>query len=198
MVPLKLKKVKFMTKYDKMIEALMFIQGDEGLSVKSLQKIIQFDLPRTRQLLQAFSEKFNAQERGLIVAETNDIFYFLTKKEFDQEISQLVTIEKKQRLSSAALETVGIIAYKQPITKPQINEIRGIASEAVVNTLLIKGLIEEKGVAKTIGNPVLYGITTKFYQYFGIKSLQELPDLKTFDYSDGIDQDFDLFTSQRE
>ncbi len=187
-----------MNKTYQLIEALMYIQGDKGLGTKDLQEILGFDIIRTRQLLQSFCTKFNNDNRGLSVVENNDFFYFVTKKEFNEQITKLVTTNKKRRLSNAALETIGIIAYKQPITKAQINEIRGIASEAVVNTLLAKELIEEKGIAKISGNPILYGVTNKFYHYFGIKSLKELPHLSNFDYSEGLDEDFDLFTSQRE
>jgi len=109
----------------------------------------------------------------------------------------MVSKVKKQKLSSSAIETAGIIAYKQPITKSQINEVRGVASEAVVNTLLVKGIIEEKGIAQTPGNPVLYGITDKFYDYFKINSLNELPALSELDDTKDVNEDFDLYQSQR-
>lgn len=182
----------------KIIEALLYIRGADGLSPSDLKNALDISVVVGRNNLQEFKKIWNEQEHGLKVVEYNDVFKFATKEEFNDQIARLVSIEKKQRLSNASIETAGIIAYKQPITKSQINDIRGVASEAVVNTLLIKGLIEEKGVSPTPGAPILYGITSKFYDYFQIKSLKELPKLASFDESEGLEEGFELFGSQRE
>lgn len=182
----------------KRIEALLYIRGDQGLSPKELKEILEVSTSGARKELKGFLKTYNENNGGLIVLEFNDLFKVATRKEFKEDISKMVTIIKKQKLSASAIETAGIIAYKQPITKSQVNEIRGKSSESVVNTLLIKGLIEEKGIAPTPGNPILYGITNKFYDYFNIKSLKELPELNEFDESEGINEEFELFSSQRE
>lgn len=182
----------------KRIEALLYIRGDQGLSPKDLKDIIEVSTSDARKALKEFLKTYNAKEEALLVVEFNDVFKIATRAEYKDDISKMVTIIKKQKLSGSAIETAGIIAYKQPITKSQVNEIRGKSSEAVVNTLLVKGLIEEKGIAHTPGNPVLYGITNKFYDYFNIKSLKELPKLSEFNESEGTDDDFELFSSQRE
>lgn len=182
----------------KMIQALMYIRGEDGLSPKDLKDAIDIPVVNARQLLKEFATEFNESDQGIKVVQFGDIFKFATREEFNEAISRLVSIEKKQRLSAAAIETAGIIAYKQPITKSQINEIRGVASEAVVNTLLLKGLIEEQGIATTPGAPILYGISNKFYDYFQIKSLKELPKLSEFNESEGYEDSLDLFQSQRE
>lgn len=186
---------------NKIIEALIYIQGEEGLSSEQLQKILKSDsISSARALLKIFKDKWNSEQHGIKVEEFNDVYKFATVKDVKSYVGDLVTIIKKQRLSNAGIEVAGIVAYKQPITKSQINKIRGISSEIVVNTLLIKGIIEEVGIAQTPGNPILYGVTPKFYDYFKIKSLHELPNLKEFDDTEVYEStaDFDLYSSQRE
>lgn len=180
------------------IEALMFVQGDKGISPQDIKTVLDLPTPETRKQLGLFKKEFNEANRGIMVVEFNDVFKMVTRAEYKDDISKMVTVIKKRKLSSSAIEAAGIIAYKQPITKSQINEIRGLSSEGVVNTLLVKGLIEEKGIDKTPGNPVLYGITDKFYDYFNINSLKELPQLFEFDESEGVEDEFELFSSQRQ
>ena len=182
----------------KLIEALMYIQGESGLTPSGLKDVTSMPLPNARRILKEFLKWFNNQDRGIMVVEFNDHFKLATKIEFKNDISKLVSIEKNRRLSQAAIEVAGIIAYKSPITKTQINQVRGVSSEAVVNTLLVKGLIEEKGVAQSPGLPVLYGLSPKFFDYFNIGSIKELPNISEFDESEGIDDEFELFSSQRE
>ena len=150
-----------------------------------------------------FKEEFNKQEHGIMVAEFNDVFKFLTTPAVKWAIEELVTIVRKQHLSTAGIEVAGIIAYKQPITRSMISNIRGVVSDHIVASLLTKGIIEEVGVAPTPGNPILYGITNKFYDYFKIKTLAELPPFPEFarykDESEEMeDKEFNLFDSQRQ
>ncbi|CAM9097129.1 SMC-Scp complex subunit ScpB [Mycoplasma marinum] len=181
----------------KIIEALLYVKGADGLTPKSLASIHEeLGTSAARKEMKLFMNQWNSVDHGIIVVEFKDNFKFATKEELHDKISDLVTNEKKQRLSNAAIETAGIIAYKQPITKSQVNMIRGVASEAIVNTLLVKGLIEEAGVAQTPGRPILYKISNKFYDYFNISSLQELPKLPEFE-GDDEEGDFELFSSQR-
>ena len=182
----------------KTIEALMYIQGEKGLTPSDVKSTMDMPTLNARKQLSEFMQEFNSLDRGLIVVEFHDTFKLATREEYKEVISKMVTVIKKRKLSGSAIETAGIIAYKQPLTKSQINEIRGVSSEATVNTLLVKGLVEEKGIAQTPGNPILYGITDKFYDYFNIKSLKELPKLSEFDESEGVDNDFELFSSQRQ
>lgn len=183
--------------YNEIIEALLYVQGQKGLTPSALKAAIDVPTPNARKLLKEFSKNWNKESHGLQIIEFNDTFKFATLPELKEQIQRVIIQERKQRLSQAAIETAGIIAYKQPMTKSQVNQIRGVSSEAVVNTLLVKGLIEEKGIATTPGSPILYGITEKFYDYFKIKSLKELPQLSEFNESEGI-EDFDLYASQRE
>ncbi len=181
---------------NKEIEALLFVRGKDGLSTKQFAQATKMSTPDARKVLNSFAKKWNNEEHGISVVNFDDNFKFITNKEQKDIISEVITIDKKQRLSSAAIETVGIIAYKQPITKSQINEIRGVASEAVVNTLLQKNLIKEAGYLDTPGNPALFKISNAFYDYFNIQSLKELPKLSEFEEENT--EDFELFSSQRD
>ncbi|QJG66987.1 SMC-Scp complex subunit ScpB [Mycoplasma phocoenae] len=192
-----------MEHYTKIIEALIYVQGDDGLSASQLKEVLKLEsITISRKLLKEFKEEFNKQDRGINVYEFNDIFKFLTTEEAKEVISDLVTIVKRQNLSQAAIETAGIIAYKQPVTRSMINNIRGVVSDGIVINLLTKGIIEEVGVAPTPGSPILYGITDKFYDYFKIQSLSELPPFPEFNnYNEegNLEEDeFDLFNSQRQ
>ncbi|BAP39615.1 SMC-Scp complex subunit ScpB [Metamycoplasma canadense] len=188
---------------NKIIEALLFIQGSEGISSEQIKDVFKLNtIQEGRKLLKDFMSYFNNLDRGIKVYEFNDVYKFLTVELAKDYISELVTIARKQRLSNAAIEVAGIVAYKQPVTRSIISNIRGVVSDGIVASLLEKGIIEEVGVAQTPGNPILYGITNKFYDYFKIKTLAELPPFPEFSrYSDVdedmIEKDFNLFDSQR-
>ncbi|MBN0970949.1 SMC-Scp complex subunit ScpB [Mycoplasma phocoeninasale] len=189
---------------NKIIEALLFIQGSEGISSEQVKEVFNLNtVQEGRKLLRDFKDSFNKQDRGIKVYEFNDVFKFLTVESVKEYITTLVTITKKQRLSNAAIEVAGIVAYKQPVTRSMISNIRGVISDGIVASLLEKNIIEEVGFASTPGNPILYGITNKFYDYFKIKTLAELPNFPEFSrYSNEdeeiLDKDFNLFDSQRQ
>ncbi|VEU75519.1 transcriptional regulator [Mycoplasmopsis maculosa] len=187
---------------DKILEALLYIQGDDGLNLEQVKEIFGLNtLAEAKKVMNDFLKKFNDEERALKVVNFNDVFKLATRETYKEYITKMVQVVKKHRLSNAAIEVAGIVAYKQPVTRSMINNIRGVASEQVLNTLLVKGVVEEVGVSPTPGNPVLYGITNKFYDYFKIKSLAELPKLTEFNFIDGTEnesEDFNLFDSQRD
>ncbi|AXE60813.1 segregation and condensation protein B [[Mycoplasma] phocae] len=189
---------------NKIIEALLFIQGSEGISSEQIKEVFKLNtIQEGRKLLRDFKDNFNKQDRGIKVYEFNDVFKFLTVESVKEYITTLVTITRKQRLSNAAIEVAGIVAYKQPVTRSMISNIRGVISDGIVASLLEKNIIEEVGFASTPGNPILYGITNKFYDYFKIKTLAELPNFPEFSrYSsedeEMLDKDFNLFDSQRQ
>ncbi|VEU74560.1 segregation and condensation protein B [Mycoplasmopsis citelli] len=187
---------------NKILEALLYIQGDEGLTLEQVKEIFSLNtIAEAKKVMDDFHKDFNSQDRGLKVVSFNDVFKLATREGVKEYVSKMVTVVKKQRLSNAAIEVAGIIAYKQPITKGQINSIRGLVSEQVVNTLLVKGIIEEVGISPTPGNPVLYGVTNKFFDHFKVRTMRDLPKINDFNYIEGVENessDFDLFTSQRE
>lgn len=181
----------------KIIEGLLYIQGSNGIDSKTLKVLLGISTVEARKELNGFLKEFNSNNRGIRVIVFKDTYKFTTLPEHKNIISDLVTIEQKRKLSESAIETVGIIAYKQPVTRTQINNIRGVISDGVVSTLLQKELIKEVGVQDTPGRPILYGITDRFYDYFQISSLKELPKLDEFSNIEEEKEDFDLFNSQR-
>lgn len=128
--------------------------------------------------LQNLIIKFTDESFAFQVVKAGGGYQLLTKPNYQNTVNILLKQKSKKRLSPSALETIAIIAYKQPITKSQIEQIRGVASDYAIQKLLEKELIEFKGKAETIGRPALYGTTEKFMDYFGINSLKELPTLK--------------------
>ncbi|WP_416737976.1 SMC-Scp complex subunit ScpB [Mycoplasmopsis meleagridis] len=183
------------------IEALLYIQGDEGLNLEQLQEIFNLkNKAESKKVMNDFIKNYNARETALKVVEFNEIYKFATRETYKQYIQKMVQVVKKHCLLNAAIEVAGIIAYKQPVTRSMVSNIRGISSDSLIETLVNKGMIEVVGISNTPGQPKLYGVTNKFYDYFRIKSMNELPKLNEFNYIDGEnkEEDFSLFDSQRE
>ncbi|CAL59420.1 Segregation and condensation protein B [Mycoplasmopsis agalactiae] len=186
---------------NKILEALLYVQGDEGLTLEQVKDIFGLNtISEARKVMNDFVRAYNDEDRALKVVNFNEVFKLATREAYKEYITKMVQVVKKHRLSNAAIEVAGIVAYKQPVTRSQINNLRGVASEQVLNTLLTKGVVEEVGISPTPGNPILYGVTNKFYDYFKLKSTYELPKLTEFNYSDGTEneaKDFNLFDGIR-
>lgn len=187
---------------DNILEAALYVQGDEGLTLEQIKELFSLNnIVEAKKVINDFIKKYNESNRGLKVVEFNEVYKLATRESVKEYISKIVNVIRKQKLSNAAIEVAGIIAYKQPITRGQIASIRGVSSDQVLNTLLAKGVVEEVGISPTVGHPVLYGVTNKFYDYFRIKSLSELPKLTEFNFVEGTEEnstEYDLFESQRE
>jgi segregation and condensation protein B len=167
------------------IEALIFCSPSPiklGDIKACLSEMFGADIPEEDILgaLQRLEEKFQAEEFAFQVNKAAGGYQFLTKPAYQASISIMLKQQSKKRLSTSAMETLSIIAYKQPISKTEIENIRGVNCDYAVQKLLDKGLIEITGKAETIGRPMLYGTTQKFMEYFGINDLQELPTPKDF------------------
>lgn len=135
-------------------------------------------------VLESIHDKFNSQDSSFELCHIAGGYQFLSKPAYQASINILVKQKSKKRLSTSALETLAIIAYKQPVTKTEIEAIRGVNSDYSVHKLLDKELIEIRGKAEAIGRPLLYGTSLKFMEYFGINSLNELPSPKEFDHKE--------------
>ena len=131
-------------------------------------------------------EEYNKEEYSFQIVQISGGYQFLTKPAYQASISILLKQQSKKRLSTAALETLSIIAYKQPITKAAIEQIRGVGCDYAIQKLLEKSLVEIKGKDDTVGRPMLYGTSDKFMEYFGINALQDLPTPKDFKKSNEI------------
>ncbi|KMY50646.1 SMC-Scp complex subunit ScpB [Peribacillus loiseleuriae] len=159
------------------VEALLFAAGDEGLSLKQLTSVLEMAELQTKEVLQDLKEYYEENESGLQLVEIADVYQLATKKEHSDYIKKLVESSGSGGLSQASLETLAIIAYKQPITRTEIEEIRGVKTDRPLQTLISKALVKEIGRAEGAGRAYLFGTTKEFLDYFGLKTLKELPAL---------------------
>ncbi|MCU6601809.1 SMC-Scp complex subunit ScpB [Peribacillus frigoritolerans] len=159
------------------LEALLFAAGDEGLSVKQIASVLDITEYQATDIVESLKEEYVSDVRGIQVIEIAGVYQMTTKKEHSDYLKRLVETSSTQGLSQAALETLAIIAYKQPITRAEIDEIRGVKTERPIHTLVTKVLIKEVGRAEGSGRAYLYGTTKEFLDYFGLNSIDELPPL---------------------
>ncbi len=158
------------------LECLLFMSS-EPLSSKLIAEILGLKTSDVMALIQELKELNNREGRGLQVMEHNGKYLLCTKSEYSAYIEKL-NKPRKETLSHAALETLGIIAYKQPISRAEIEFIRGVKIDSVLYTLVEKGLVKEVGRREGPGRPILYGTTLKFLMLFGLRSIEELPELE--------------------
>ena len=159
------------------LEGLLFVVGEEGISKEKLLNILDVSEEELQKLLDDYSMNLSKEDRGLSLEKYNDNYKLVTKKEHADYYKKLVDVEISDTLSPAALETLAIIAYNQPITRLMVDEIRGVSSVYVMRRLILKNLIKEVGRSELPGRPILYGVTDQFLDYFGLKSLDELPEI---------------------
>lgn len=157
------------------VESLLFV-ADAPVSVHQLAEATECDVRDIEAALQTLVESYTG--RGMCVQRKGNYVQLVSVPEAAAYIERFLGLSPSGKLSAAAVETLAIIAYKQPITRPSIEAIRGVSSDGVLRTLTTKGLVEEVGRLDTVGHPVLYGTTFEFLQYFGLKSLSELPALE--------------------
>ncbi|TCS84094.1 SMC-Scp complex subunit ScpB [Tepidibacillus fermentans] len=174
------------------IEGLLFVAGDEGIEAKQLSQILEIDVETIEDIIYDMQADYRRENRGLQIIQMANMYQLTTLPEHAIYFERLAASPTHATLSQAALETLSIIAYKQPITRSEIEEIRGVKSEKAINTLTSKGLIKEVGRMEGIGRPILYGTTTEFLNYFGLKNLNDLPPLPE-DIMVDEDEEFELF-----
>lgn len=170
------------------IEGLLFVAGEEGISAKTMAEVLDMDAEVVQDVVQDLKQEFVATGRGLRIAETAGGYRLTTVPEHAPYLEKLATSPSRSVLSQAALETLSIIAYRQPITRIEIEEIRGVKADRALHTLIAKDLIEEVGRADAIGRPILYGTTRSFLDYFGLSSLKQLPDPTTFEDENELEE----------
>src|SRR5690625_4696372 len=159
------------------VEGLLFAAGDEGLTIKQLSTIIEVDEKSILYILEELMFDYEHDNRGMMILQSNEVFHLTTKPEHNEYYKRFIQNPRSSRMSQASLETLAIIAYRQPITKTEIEEIRGVNSDYAVQTLLARSLIEKIGRKDTVGRPVLYATSKEFLTYFGLTSLEDLPPL---------------------
>ena len=166
-------------------ESMMFIFG-EPLDVKLAAAAAGVDKAEALDCFRELAAEYEARNSGVRIRETGGRFGFVTHEENFDYIRAITTPARERRLSQAALEVLAIVAYKQPVTKSEIDSIRGIKSDRVIEGLVLKELIEDRGRSNAIGRPTLYGTTGKFLEYFDLKDLGELPELDDEELEDSI------------
>lgn len=157
-----------------LLESLLFV-AESPVTIDDLAKVLEIEPAEVESLLDALEEDY--LDRGIRLQRHGDRVQMVSAPEAAEAVEKFLGVESSGRLSSAALETLAIIAYRQPITRAQIEAIRGVNSDGVIRTLLRYGLIEEVGRLETVGRPLLYGTTFAFLQRFGLRSLDDLPPL---------------------
>lgn len=159
------------------IESMMFVWG-EPLGVKAVADIFNMDKKDIYECFKELQAEYEQEGRGIVIREVNKSFQFVTRKENLDYIERLCTPVRRRRLSQSALETLAIVAYKQPVTKGEIEAIRGIRCDRVMEGLVKKDLVAEVGRADTVGRPILYGTTDEFLKQFGFETLKDLPEIE--------------------
>lgn len=162
------------------IEALLFVSG-EPLSLRDLAINLEVTPKYLEEIISELSLEYEISNRGIKLININGSYQLVTKNEYSDYIQKLLKKNKRQSLSQASLESLSIIAYKQPITRVDIDEIRGVKSESAIQKLLERDLVEEVGRLDVPGRPILYGTTNEFLRQFGLTSIKELPSLEFFE-----------------
>lgn len=181
-------------KWKGILESLMFAAGDEGLSLKQITAVLEVDEIQANEIVTELQQDYEDDEnRGITIVQLAGVYQLATKKEHADYLKKLVESPGTAHLSQAALETLAIVAYKQPITRAEIEEIRGVKTERPLHTLSSRALIKEVGRAEGTGRAILYGTTKEFLDYFGLKNISELPPLPDHIEDDELQDDADLF-----
>ncbi|MBR0379525.1 MAG: SMC-Scp complex subunit ScpB [Mogibacterium sp.] len=162
------------------LETMMFMWG-EPLEVKDAAEVLEADRKEVRELFKELMEEYEQEGRGIRIREVDDAFGYVTFVENELFVKKLCTPVRVRRLSQAALEVLAIIAYRQPVTRSEIDSIRGIKSERVIDGLMDKGLIEIRGRSEGVGRPLIYATTKEFLKKFGFASLKDLPEVPEYE-----------------
>ncbi|MCM1187859.1 MAG: SMC-Scp complex subunit ScpB [bacterium] len=158
------------------IEAVLFTMG-ESVEISRLADVIEENVKTTEELLQEMDERYEKEDRGIFLTRLDDAVQLCTKAEMYEYLIKIAKAPRKMSLTDTVLETLSIIAYKQPVTRVEIERVRGVSCDHAINKLLEYDLITELGRLDAPGRPLLFGTTEQFLRCFGVKSLEELPEL---------------------
>lgn len=167
------------------VEAMLFTWGDP-LELKDMASILEVDKNDLMNIIDEMIDEFDYNFRGLRIIRINSSYQMVTRPEHFEWIQKLSISNSSRRISNAALETISIIAYRQPIIKSDIEAIRGVRCDRSIETLMDRGLIKEIGRLEKVGKPILYGTTDIFLRSFGLQNIEELPPLDDFKKSEDI------------
>ncbi len=166
------------------LEGLLFLCGDDGLSIEQAAASMDASEEYVAELFDDLQKYYLQESRGIEIARFGEKYRFLSKEFIHEAAKKLFQTSTEAKLSNAALETLAIIAYKQPITRVEIEEIRGVGADVMLRKLVARGLIQEDGRSEAAGRPILYSVTDEFLDSFKLLSLDELPELPQFGTED--------------
>lgn len=175
------------------LEGLLFVVGDEGLTLKQITEILEINEDEAKELVKTLRSRYETDDYGIQLGILGNCFKLTTKKEHKDYYQKLIENPNTNTLSQAALETLAIIAYNEPLTVQGIDEIRGVNSREMVRRLVAKGFVKEVGKSEEVGRATLYATTGDFLDYFGLSSKEELP---KFEDIISYDDDTDLYDSK--
>lgn len=175
------------------LEGLLFLVGEDGLDIKQLSDILDISSIEVEKLLEELNNDYMNIDRGIKIELLGNKYKLTTKIEHKEYYEKLVNQETKKELSQSCLETLAIIAYNEPITRAEIDDIRGVSSMNSIKKLLLRDLIKNLGRIDKPGKPYAYGITNKFLDYFGLKDISELPKIEK---EEKKQEEIDLFASK--
>ena len=174
------------------LEGLLFVVGDEGITLDSVCEILEIDKGEAQKLLKDLKDEYNKDTHGIRISFIGETFKLTTKQEHKEYYQKLITSTASNNLSQSAIETLAIIAYNQPITRVEVDEIRGISSVNMIRKLMAKDLVKICGKSTLPGKPNLYKTTNEFLDYFGLASIEDLPKIPE---KVKADEETELFTS---
>ncbi len=176
------------------LEGLLFVTGEDGLTLEDIEKLLEVTKEEAENLIEEYKVSLNDQKRGLRLVYLGNKYKLTTKEEHKEYYELLVDKVVSSTLSQSALETLAIIAYNEPITVGQIDEIRGVSSRDMIRKLLFRGLIDLAGKSDLPGKPMLYKTTDKFLDYFNLSSIKDLPKIE--EPKEMTHEEKDLFISK--
>ena len=175
------------------LEGILFVVGDEGMTLNKIVEILNISLEDAKNLLKELKATYESEDRGIRISYLGDAFKLTTKQEHKEYYEKLVENPENHLLSPAALEVLAIVAYNQPITRIEIDEMRGISSSHMIRRLVAKGLLKEAGKSTMPGRPNLYKTTSDFLDYFGLATINDLPAIDMT--KEDSNEEKELFTS---
>lgn len=183
-----------MNNLEAVIEGLLFVVGEDGLTLEQLEAVTEEDMDKIKEALTNLREGYEKENRGIRIHFLGNSFKLTTKQEHRGYYQKLVEVPGTNHLTQAALETLAIIAYNEPITRVEVDEIRGVSSVQIVRKLLAKNFIKEVGRSDAPGRPILYKTTSEFLDYFGLATVEDLPKLEEVPVE--VKDDVDLYQSK--
>ena len=180
------------------LEGLLFVVGEDGLTLDQIEEVLELKEKEVKEVVNELKHSYENEDRGLRIDFLGNRLKLTTKFEHREYYQKLLENPETNTLSQAALETLAIIAYNEPITRMQIDKLRGVGSSQMIRKLVAKGLVKESGRSDLPGRPILYETTNDFLDYFGLSNIKELPDMEKYiEASEAeIEEEKDLYTSK--